>query len=176
MPLVERQSPYLVHPDRLADVVAAIQVMSTFKFSNRDIAKWEETIGRAPKSSPSWLSIFEHHPEFFRVTDGKVSLIWRRAYERVYDTVLGKELSSEQIQGLSEKAREDLSRRPLSSEQTTALIEVAIKLQTQAIARRQELRWWVPCHHWRPGFAARRTSKVVRPRSIPRSAPQRLFS
>ena len=144
MSLVEKQSKYLAHSDRLADVIAAIQVMSTFKFANREVAKWEDSIGRIPKSSATWLTIFEDHPEFFRVSEGSVSLVWRRAYERVYDTVSGKELSPQEIQALHENARYDLSRAPLTPEQTTALIEVAIKLQNQAIARRQELRWWVP--------------------------------
>ena len=144
MSLVEKQSKCLEHSDRLSDVIAAIQVMSTFKFANRDVTKWENSIGRTPKSSTTWLTIFEDHPEFFRVSEGSVSLVWRRAYERVYDTVSGKELSPQEIRALQDKARDELSRAPLSPEQTTALIEVAIKLQNQAIARRHELRWWVP--------------------------------
>jgi hypothetical protein len=144
MALLEKQSKYLTHSDRLSDVIAAIQVMSTYKFANRTADKWENSIGRDPKSSAAWLTIFEDHPEFFRVADGSVSLVWRRAYERVYDTVTGNELSAKEIQTLDDKQRSDLSRAPLTPEQTTALIEVAIKLQNQAIARRQELRWWVP--------------------------------
>lgn len=144
MPLVETQSKYLAHPDRLSDVIAAIQVMSTYKFANRTVDKWENSIGRAPKSSAAWLTIFEDHPEFFRVADGYISLVWRRAYERVYDTILGRDLSTQEIQVLDDESRNKLSRAPLTAEQTTALIEVAIKLQNQAIARRQELRWWVP--------------------------------
>jgi hypothetical protein len=144
MALVEAQSKYLDHPDRLSDVIAAIQVMSTYKFANRTVDKWENSIGRAPKSSAAWLTVFEDHPEFFRVADGSISLVWRRAYERVYDTVSGRDLSTEEIKVLNDKSRIDLSRAPLTPEQTTALIEVAIKLQNQSIARRQELRWWVP--------------------------------
>lgn len=93
MSLVEQQSPYLVHSDRLADVVAAIQVMSTFKFSNRDAAKWEETIGRAPKSSSSWLSICCDAPR--RASHSGLSGTWansrtgtrRHAYDRAFALV-----------------------------------------------------------------------------------------
>ena len=93
----------------------------------------------------SWSLVFEEHPEFFRISEGKVSLVWRRARDRVYDTTSGKEVAQDEIDRWSEEERNKrLSRAPLTAEQTTALIEVAIKMQTQAIARRQELRWWVP--------------------------------
>ncbi|MEK7137690.1 MAG: N-carbamoyl-L-amino acid amidohydrolase [Patescibacteria group bacterium] len=141
---VERKSPYLNDRDRLADVVAMLQVMGTYKFASREIDKWGESLGRPPLSAESWRKVFEEHPEFFRLRDDLASLVWRRASERVYDTVTGKEITKVEADALSEEARKKLSRAPLSPEQVTSLIEVAIKLQTQAISRRQELRWWVP--------------------------------
>ncbi len=142
--MIERQSPYLADADRLADVVAMLQVMGTYKFASREVDKWTESLGRPPLSATNWRQVFEQHPEFFRIRDGLVSLVWRRASERLYDTVTGKEITRTEADALSEDAREKLSRAPLTPEQVTSLIEVAIKLQTQAISRRQELRWWVP--------------------------------
>lgn len=142
--MIERQSPYLAHADRLTDVVAMLQIMGTYKFASREVDNWSESIGRGPLSAKSWREVFEQHPEFFRIRDDFISLVWRRASERLYDTATGKEITRAEAEGLSEEARGQLSRAPLTPEQVTSLIEVAIKLQTQAISRRQELRWWVP--------------------------------
>ena len=43
-----------------------------------------------------------------------------------------------------DKKEKQITRKPLKAEETTALIEIANQMQTQAIARRAELRWWVP--------------------------------
>lgn len=142
--MTESQSPYLKHQARLADVIAALQVMGTYKFASRKLVDWEKSIGRTPLSAPSWLVVFEEHPEFFRIKGDWISLVWRRASEKLYDTRSGNELSKEQVDSLSDEEKRKISRAPLSPEQVTALIEVAINLQTQSIARRNELRWWVP--------------------------------
>jgi len=142
--MLERQSPYIANRDRLADVVAMLQIMGTYKFASREVDKWSESLGRGPLSAKNWREVFEQHPEFFRIRDELVSLVWRRASERLYDTVAGKEITKAEADALSDADKQKLSRAPLSPEQVTSLIEVAIKLQTQAISRRQELRWWVP--------------------------------
>lgn len=144
MCLIEKQSPYLKRGNRLADVVAALQVMGTYKFASRELQAWEKSIGRPPSSASGWLEVFSDHPEFFRIKDKWVSLVWRRASEKAYDTRSGKELSPEELEAVPDGERSKISRAPLSSDQVTSLIEVAIKIHTQAIARRAELRWWVP--------------------------------
>jgi hypothetical protein len=142
--MIEKQSPYLTHHSRLADIVAALQVLGTYKFASRKPPEWENSIGRAPTSANNWLQVFSEHPEFFRIRDEWVSLVWRRSSERVFDTRSGQELPKETVDAMTDEERKKISRAPLSAEQVTALIEVAIKLQTQAITRRAELRWWVP--------------------------------
>lgn len=144
MCLIESQSSYLKKGNRLADVVAALQVMGTYKFASREIQAWEKSIGRSPSSASSWLEIFSDHPEFFRIKDKWVSLVWRRASEKTYDTRSGKEITPEEVAALPKNENLRISRAPLSPDQVTALIEVAIKIHAQAIARRAELRWWVP--------------------------------
>ncbi|AXS88629.1 hypothetical protein ACN5ZH_000305 [Pseudomonas aeruginosa] len=144
--MIEPQSPYLSHQHRLADLVAAIQVMGTYSYSARTIDSWAEILGQKPRSGSSWASIFNEHPEFFRVgleEDGLHTLALRRAQPRVYNTQTGEEITVAQFKAIPQGERSHFSRRPLSSEQMLSLIDVAVKLHTQAAVRRQELRWWV---------------------------------
>jgi hypothetical protein len=145
--MARQESPYLKHSQRLGDVVAAILVMGTYEFDSRLPDKWEETIGSRPKSTAGgWSDVFAEHPEFFRVgQDNKVSLVWRRARDRLWDTETRKEVTQEELnKWAAEQKEKRLSREPLKPEETTKLVEIANIMQTQAIARRAELRWWVP--------------------------------
>jgi len=89
---------YLKSPGRLADILAAIQVLSTYEFAARTIDRWEGRLGRQPKSAKDWMTVFLAHPEFFTCdADQKIALVWRRSFTRDYDTfnkrvVLGDEL------------------------------------------------------------------------------------
>lgn len=144
--MIEKQSPYLSHQDRLSDVIAAIQVMGVYRYSARKIDAWIELLGSTPKSADSWLTIFNEHPEFFRAgldEDGLHTLVLRRAQPRTFNTKTGDEITVKEFKVLDESARKQYSRRPLSTDQILALIDAAAKLQTQAAVRRQELRWWV---------------------------------
>ena len=144
--MIEKQSPYLSNKDRLQDIIAAIQVMASYRYSARRINAWASILGEKPRSADNWLTIFNDHPEFFRVLDddeGKHTLILRRAQSRVYNTRTGDELTIEEFRRLPKQERSHISRKPLTTEQTLSLIEVAVTLQNQAVARRQELRWWV---------------------------------
>lgn len=143
---MRNRSPYLVQ-HRLADLIAAIQVLGTYKFASRDPEKWEQSLGRKPLSAESWHRVFEEHPEFFRIkgADKKASLMWRRSYEKIFDTRAGKELTSDQIADLDkDEKKQFLSRAPVTASQVETLIHAAIELHTRAIAQRQEMRWWIP--------------------------------
>jgi hypothetical protein len=151
------ESPYLKHPQRLGDVVAAISVMGTYKWDSVPADRWQELIGGAPhESEVSWSDVFTDHPEFFRMTGkdnttgkGKWSLVWRRARDWSWDTKTGKPTTEEE-ELLAQLCPEDncpedrFSRKPLAPDETTKLIGIALNMQTQAIARRVELRCWVP--------------------------------
>ncbi|MGR6738695.1 hypothetical protein [Pseudomonas chlororaphis] len=144
--MIEGQSPYIARQHRLADLVAAIQVMGSYKYSGRKVESWAKILGEKPKSADSWLEVFKQHPEFFRAgveDSGYQTLALRRAQPKIYNTRTREELSAEQLTLIPQNDRSHISRRPLSSEQILSLIDVAVKLHTQAIARRQELRWWV---------------------------------
>ncbi len=151
MVVPHHQSPYLKSPDRLGDVIAAILVMGTYKFDSMPTENWQEYIGEQPKSAKSWSDLFTQHPEFFRFTgkdmagQDKWSLVWRRARPRVWDTETGAAIAQEELKGWPQEKKEArLSRQPLEPEDATKLAEMAVNMQTQEIARREELRWWVP--------------------------------
>lgn len=143
----EPESPYVTRQHRLADIIAALQVMGTYRYSARSVESWGELLGEKPRSAETWLEVFNEHPEFFRAgvdDDGLHTLALRRAQPRVYNTKTNEEITVAQFKELPTEERPKISRRPLTSPQITSLVEVAVKLQSQAFARRQELRWWVP--------------------------------
>lgn len=143
----ETQSPYVTRQNRLADIVVALQVMGTYRYAARSIESWAELLGEKPRSVGTWLEVFNDHPEFFRSgveDDGLHTLALRRAQPRVYNTKTNEEITVAQFKELPAEARAHISRSPLSPQQINSLIEVAVKLQSQAFARRQELRWWIP--------------------------------
>jgi hypothetical protein len=65
-------SPYLSDLNRLADVIAAIQVMGTYKFYKLDFKGWADRISGQSSNADYWRIIFEEHPEFFRLDSGKM--------------------------------------------------------------------------------------------------------
>jgi len=140
--------PYLKNPHRLADILAAIQVLGTYEFAARDLDKWANRLGRKPKSGHAWDVVFDEHPEFFTKDDtGKYSLIWRRSFNRDYDTITKKEIEKEERNKLAEEEKNGhpsrLSRRPLDNGQIEHLCNLAINLHEREIQHRQEMRWWI---------------------------------
>ena len=144
--MLEKQSPYLAHPSRLADLVAAIQALGSYRYAAREESKWKELL-KEPKSAGSWTEIFREHPEFFRASSndaGMHQLVLRRAQSAMHHAQSGTPISVQDFLALDAATRTNYSRSPLSNEQIISLIEIAIKLQNQAVARQQELRWWIP--------------------------------
>ncbi len=58
-------SPYLNEPNRLAEVLSAIQVMGTYKFYKLDFSGWADRINGDKNQADHWGKNFEEHPEFF---------------------------------------------------------------------------------------------------------------
>jgi hypothetical protein len=65
---------YLI-PDRLADVICLIVVLSVDKHSFRTESRVEEILRDNPKSAATWLVLAKDHPEFFRFNKEKDSII-----------------------------------------------------------------------------------------------------
>lgn len=139
-----KNSPYLTNEWRLANVVAALQIMGNSPWESRTVIKWEEKLGE-PSKDDGWERIFKEHPEFFRLNDqGYASLRWRHGFDRIYDPSQRKELNEQELSSLSDDNKKGLSRKPLSSDQIEALMKTAVEFHSRAIAHAQEKRWIYP--------------------------------
>lgn len=69
-------------PNRLADVLALIQVLALDQFAHRTEAGLQEELQGRPRSGANWTTVALEHPEFFRVdvaNDHPISLVARHA-------------------------------------------------------------------------------------------------
>lgn len=146
-PFPSKESPYIANPNRLADLIAAIQILGTYRFASRPIEKWEKRLGRIPVSAADWKVVFAQHPEFFTTQGDDISLVWRRSRERNYDTFTRSLLSREDAMKLAQEESEDhelrLSRPPLDTAEISQLVDIAIRLHEREINHAQERRWWI---------------------------------
>jgi hypothetical protein len=140
------KSPYLSDPNRLADVISAIQVMSTYKFYKLPFDGWADRISADSSRAGYWQRIFEQHPEFFRL-DGqrqKASLVWRRQYPKRFQVDEERVLTKEEFERLDESAKERVSRVRLTPADIKTLVDTAINLHARALEEQKERRWWLP--------------------------------
>lgn len=130
--------------NRLADVIAAITALSTYKFYKLDFEKWSHRIAGVSEDPKHWETVFREHPEFFRINsgDGKASLVWRRQYPRTYDVDKGEDIKLLPTQKYTDGDR--FSRRPLNPSEITALISVAVSMHDRALEQRKAKKWWIP--------------------------------
>src|SRR5262245_14157174 len=143
-------APYRI-PGRLADVIAAIQIMAAAKRPEAKIEDWayEFDRNREANTVARWTGVFEDHREFFLTyrlpgkKDLKAALRWRYAFKTL-DAESGKEYKPAEIQALPEKQRELLTTKPLNGEQIQTLLNTAISLHTRGMEELRESRWWVP--------------------------------
>ena len=143
---MKSSSPYLADSNRLADVIAAIQAMSTYKFYKLSFARWADRISADENKAPHWQKVFEDHPEFFRLdTERKnASLVWRRQYPKLYDVDSGKVIAAGEYDALDEAAKARVSRAPLTPPDIKTLIDAAINLHSRAVEHQRETRWLIP--------------------------------
>ena len=141
--LTDKTNPYLKER-RLADVIAAITTLGTYKFYKLHFSGWARRITGGATDASHWEQIFKEHPEFFRVNsdDNKASLVWRRQFPRNFNVDDIKEfVPDDEIDGTTE---DRISRRPLDAVQITALIDVAVKLHDRALEESKAGKWWIP--------------------------------
>jgi hypothetical protein len=142
--------PYL-KPGRLADVIAALQVIAAAKRPEREIKDWayEFERNRDAHSIDRWTSVFEEHREFFLTyrlepeKDLKAALRWRYAFKTV-NPETGEEYTPVQAEALPEEQRSKLTSKPLAGDQIQTLLNTAIGLHTRAIQELTLKKWWVP--------------------------------
>lgn len=143
-------SAYLIS-GRLADVIAALQVMSTAMRPERRIIDWAHEFdkNRNPDTVEKWTRVFQEHPEFFVTyylrehNDLKAALRWRYVF-KTYDAETGQDFTPAEVEELSKEKRELLTTKPLEGDQIQTLLNTAISLHTRAIEESKESRWWIP--------------------------------
>jgi len=118
-PFKSKKLPY-VKSDRLADVMALIQVLALHAYRHRSDGGLTDDLQGPPHSGSTWKEIAEQHPEFFRVSDAEklgISLVARH--------VLPKD---------------ENDKRDLPSGFISMLLQTAINLHDRQVER---------AHHWR---------------------------
>ncbi len=56
---------------RLPEVLALIQVLAYDKITNRSEQGLSDELQSSPSRESTWVDLAKHHPEFFRVREGK---------------------------------------------------------------------------------------------------------
>ena len=138
-------APYISNKNRLADVIAAIQVMGTYKFYKLDFSGWADRIVGDESKGEYWRNIFEEHPEFFRLDSKRerASLVWRRNYQKLYDVDKEEKISREAYIALSPEQKKRVSRTPLTNSDISTLVNTAINLHSREMDHKKDSRWWV---------------------------------
>lgn len=140
-----QNSPYLSSQTRLADVIAAIQAMGTYKFYKLDFRAWSKRISGDSEKHEYWKKIIEEHPEFFRLDSTKTmaSLVLRRNYQRTFHVDENRELTRSECNALpSDERTNRVSRIPLTSSDLSVLIGTAVNLHNRALDKKIAERWW----------------------------------
>jgi hypothetical protein len=139
-------SPYL-KPERLQDVLAAIQTMAIYSKYRRSAEEWARLISGHKTNAAHWKELFDDHREFFRPSEaypGHYALVWRRAADDRFHTGLKKELSPAEIDLLPEKEqRRYLTRPPVPEAHIKTLVDAAITLHQTAVDQYRDRRWWI---------------------------------
>jgi hypothetical protein len=140
------ESPYLRDDARLADVIAAIQAMSIYKFYKLDFAGWSDRISGDPGKGEHWKQVFVEHPEFFRLDTvrERASLIARRQHPKNYDVDARKQIERGEFLAMDSSQKTRVSRSPLSQGEIASLIQTAVELHSRAMEQAKDRRWWLP--------------------------------
>lgn len=138
-------SPYLSDPNRLGDVIAAIQAMAVYKFYKLPFSGWADRISADEKQAEKWKAVFLQHPEFFRLDSAreKASLVWRRQFPKRFDVDAGRVLSAEEYDSLTSEEKTRVSRTPLTPGDIKALVDTAVSLHSRALEHQKDKRWWI---------------------------------
>ena len=132
---------YLLGPDRLADVLAGIQFIGTYRKYKVSLADWQDRIKRPPLSAETGEDVFNAHHEFFRVSRGEVCLILRRGRPSNYHNKLLKTLTREEKEVLSDRDRnERITREPLNVDEIGVLMNTAIEMHARAMSHKEDQR------------------------------------
>jgi hypothetical protein len=140
-----QRNPYTQNDNRLADVIAAIQVMGSYKFYKLDFSEWADRIEGKVENGEYWKLIFQQHPEFFRLDrkEERASLVWRRNYQKLYNVDQEEKITREAYRALTDELKQRISRTPLTNEDISTLLNTAINLHSREIDHKKDSRWWI---------------------------------
>jgi hypothetical protein len=115
-------------PERLADVMALIQVLALAKTTHPTEDELWDGVQRDPRSGADWKSVAGAHPEFFRVNPDPekkkaVSLIARHAQQ---------------------KRSDDDGREPLDPAFVDSLLRAAVEMHDRQVRRRDRWTYLLP--------------------------------
>ena len=139
-------SPYVKDERRLAEVIAAIQTLGTYRFYKMDFKGWADRISGDENLSDHWEQIFKEHPEFFRLDASRkqASLVIRRQHSKLFNVDNHAEITKTCFNEMDEAGKARISRSPLSPDEISTLINTAVLLHARAIEHKRNLRWWIP--------------------------------
>jgi hypothetical protein len=159
------ESFYLTEPNRLGDVISAIQAMATYKFYKLSFEDWADRIAGDKNQAARWKTVFEQHPEFFRLDSprAKASLVWRRQFPKRYSVDLERTLSNQEFDALETPEKLRVSRIPLGAAEIKTLIDTAVNLHSRALEHQKDRRWWVALCSAAGGAAGALVGAVLNP-------------
>jgi len=116
--------------ERVADVMALIQVLSLGEDTKRSENGLCDALQRNPRTAATWSELAERHPEFFRV--------------RAEDAGDRKAHRTSLVARAAMPKRADDHRDPLPSDLVGKLLDIAISLHDREIARSERWKAWLP--------------------------------
>jgi hypothetical protein len=145
--LLKKEEQRYLKPNRLGDVLAAIQTMAVYQRYRVSCETWAFKISGDKKKAGYWKAVFNDHPEFFRPAPARpnnYSLVWRQASPRRYNPKTQAVVTEEQYAAMSDLEKKKLSRQPISESQIKTLTDIALNLHSKELESVRDWRWWFP--------------------------------
>jgi len=143
-------SPYL-KDGRLADVIAALTVLSAHRSSEKEIGGWCRELSKANDKDElktaiaHWSRVFHEHPEFFVTYRLAESDEIKAALRLRYSNKSIDRETRQEAQNLAKMTVQDRSRltsHPLPDGSVNNLVSAAINLHAAALSRNADARFW----------------------------------
>jgi hypothetical protein len=143
---------HYLEKDRLANVIAAIQILGVSDRSSGTLNRWvaeleasEELTSEQLDSSPvkfaerkKWSTVFEQHPEFFKTYPlrGETRVLLRLRYAQSANFVPknGTATAAPETKDKPDSADDAIASKPLTADQIEVLINTAIELHAREAA------------------------------------------
>lgn len=128
--LPSRSERQYATPERLADVMALIQVLALDRHAHRSECGLQEELQVVPRSASTWSEVAQRHPEFFRFQAGRrhpIALVARHVLPRQRGGRPAK-ISDDFVAGLLRGAIDIHDRQVRRCERWTYLVPIWVAL------------------------------------------------